>query len=336
MVPSNTPVVSVLLPCRNASASILPALDSLAAQTLANFEILVVDDGSTDHTAALLDTYARTEPRLRVIQGSGRGIVDALGIAAVQARAPTIARMDADDVCDPFRFEKQLAYLDAHPDVGLCGTLVEHFGEPAAAGRRRYMKWLNALQTPDEIAREIFVECPIPHPTFMMRREVLDAAGGYRDLGWPEDYDLVLRVARSGWRLGKVPEPLLKWRHTASRHSMTSPRYAPESFRALKRNHLMKTILARARSFYQWGAGEVGKLWLREWGCRAPIGVVDINPRKIGKRIHDLPVIAPEDLPPPGHAVTLVAVGAPGARDEIRAWFAPRGYIECRDFWFVA
>ncbi|MGI6461330.1 MAG: hypothetical protein ACOX5J_14790 [Candidatus Hydrogenedentales bacterium] len=80
----------------------------------------------------------------------------------------------------------------------------------------------------------------------------------------------------------------------------------------------------------------MGKVWLREWGHRQPDAVVDINPRKIGRKIHGVPVIAPDELPEPGTTFTLIAVGAPGARDEIRAWLKPRGYIELRDFLFVA
>ncbi len=94
-------------------------------------------------------------------------------------------------------------------------------------------------------------------------------------------------------------------------------------------------IIAFPSAFYQWGAGEVGKKWLREWQPK-PLAVVDINPRKIGRLIHDVPVIAPEELPPPGRAFVVIAVGAPGARNVIREWLTPRGYEEPRDFLFLA
>ena len=117
---------------------------------------------------------------------------------------------------------------------------------------------------------------------------------------------------------------------------MNDPRYAPEQFRALKRHYLGETYLKERTEFYQWGAGEVGKQWLREWGRRAPKAVVDINPRKIGRTIHGTRVIIPGELPAPGAGFTVVAVGAPGARDEIRAWFAERGYTELCDYLFLA
>jgi cellulose synthase/poly-beta-1,6-N-acetylglucosamine synthase-like glycosyltransferase len=244
--------------------------------------------------------------------------------------------MDADDIAEPTRLEKQIAYLESNPRVGLCGTHVSHVGDPPGLGRRRYFEWLNSLRSAADLERERYIECPIAHPTFMMRREAFDVAGGYQDNEWPEDYDLLLRIQRAGWKLGTVPEPLLQWRHSCGRLSMTDRRYAPEQFRAVKRHHLVETVLDDNRPFYQWGAGEVGKPWLREWGRHAPIAAVDINPRKIGKRIHGIPIVPPEELPPPGHATIFVAVGAPGARDDIRAWLNPRGYKEGSDYLFVA
>jgi len=104
----------------------------------------------------------------------------------------------------------------------------------------------------------------------------------------------------------------------------------------MKRRHVLPWIERTGKPMWQWGAGEVGKVWLREWESTRPAAVVDINPRKFGKRIHGYEVVEPDALPAPGQAVTVVAVGAPGARDEIRAWFGARGYVEARDYWFVA
>jgi hypothetical protein len=117
---------------------------------------------------------------------------------------------------------------------------------------------------------------------------------------------------------------------------MSDPRYGLDRFRALKRHYLFRSYLSDEKPFCQWGAGEVGKLWLREWGVRRPLAVVDVNPRKIGRSIHGVRVIEAADLPPPGESFVLVAVGAPGAREEIRAWLSPRGYRELEDYLFIA
>jgi FlaA1/EpsC-like NDP-sugar epimerase len=117
---------------------------------------------------------------------------------------------------------------------------------------------------------------------------------------------------------------------------MNDPRYDEGAFRALKRHYLGHFPARAGRPLYQWGAGEVGKRWLREWGESAPVGVVDINPRKIGRTIHGVRVIAPEELPSPAACFVVVMVGTPGARDEIRGRLQPRGFRECEDYLFLA
>ncbi|MBM3290538.1 MAG: glycosyl transferase, partial [Candidatus Hydrogenedentes bacterium] len=248
------------------------------------------------------------------------------------------ARMDADDVSYPTRFEKQLALMRGADRPALCGCLVRATGADLGEGGARYHTWIDSLVDHAAIDREIFVECPIAHPTFFVRRDAFLDVGGYEDHGWAEDYDLVLRLWRAGARFAKVPEILLDWRNAPARLSLTDPRYSLERFRALKQHYLEQTVLREpgTRPFVQWGAGEVGKRWLREWRAVRPVSVVDIHPRKVGTRIHGYRVIAPADLPPPSGVYLLIAVGAPGARDEIRAWLATRGFREIDDYRFIA
>ncbi|GMU92570.1 MAG: hypothetical protein AMXMBFR4_16280 [Candidatus Hydrogenedentota bacterium] len=330
------------MPFRNAAATLRPAIESIRSQTFKNWELLLFDDGSDDESPAIADACATGDARIRVIRSTYVGIVSALQKACATARAPLIARMDADDVAHPSRFEKQAARMQADGSIALCGCHIQWIGPTPGAGQRRYASWINALENHDDIVRELFVECPIAHPTFMMRRDQLEHVGGYIDRGWPEDYDLVMRLWMAGCRFGKVPEVLLDWRIADTRLSMTDPRYALSRFRALKRHYLRRAYWGRnvgaewGKRFFQWGAGEVGKLWLREWESERPEAVVDINPRKIGRRIHGVPVISPDLLPAPREVFVAVTVGAPGARDEIRGWLNPRGYAETVDYLFLA
>ena len=309
---------------------------SVLGQTEPDFELLLWDDGSTDATREKLREFAQDDSRCRVVGTDSVGLVEALRRLGKAASGRFLTRMDADDVCLPMRFERQAAFLDANQDMGLCGCLHETFGGGIGSGRVRYDAWMNALVQPEAVRRELFVECPVAHPSFMLPADTYRAVGGYRDHGWPEDYDLVMRVAASGAEIGKVSEVLLRWRRHSGQTSMTHERYSEERFRALKRHYLPKFYGAKLDRLYQWGAGQVGKRWLREWTDPKPRAVVDIHPRKVGTRIHAYPVIAPEELPAPGEAFTVVTVGAPGARDDIREWFTPRGYAEGRDYVFLA
>ncbi len=331
-----TPPVSVLMPCYNAAERLSESIQSIRDQTFTDWELLVVDDGSTDRTLEVARRHAEQDPRVRVIASEHVGIVRALQQASVEARGTFFARMDADDVALPERFERQLALMADHPEVALCGTGVEMTGPGVGEGRLRYQAWLNRMVDHDTIVRELFVECPVAHPAFLMRRADFDEVGGYRDPGWAEDYDLCMRLFLAGKRLGNVPDRLLEWRNSDDRLSMRDARYGLDRFRALKRHYLFRSYLGGNRRFYQWGAGEVGKVWLREWEEAKPELVIDINPRKIGQTIHGVPVVAPEEVPEPEELFGIVAVGAPGARDEIRACYAPLGHEETRDFLFVA
>lgn len=334
----NAPVISVLMPVRNAATTLGQAVDSLIQQHCTDWELIAINDGSTDATPEILNILAASDRRIRVFHQPHRGIVAALQAASAQARGHFIARMDADDISLPGRFTEQLKLFERIPRLALCGTRVRMIGTCPGSGYRRYETWLNSLTSPGDHARECFVECPIAHPTFMMPRAWFETVGGYRECPWPEDYDLLLRVRKAGGNIAKSDAVLFEWHDHPRRLSRTDPRYGPEAFRRIKRHYLPRTSLP----VYQWGAGEVGKAWLREWRKDAenptilPKAVVDINPRKIGRRIHGFPVIAPDDLPPPGSCMILIAVGAPGARDEIRAWLNPRGYRETVDHLFLA
>lgn len=336
MPPRAKPAVSVILPFYNAAQSLDRAIASIHRQTFQDWEMIALDDGSTDASADIAGRWTGRDRRIRVVHAPHGGVVAALQRACAEARAPFLARMDADDVSAPERLQRQIAYMADRPGIAICGAWVRMTGSGIRSGRHRYESWLNSLASPEDITRDLFIECPLAHPAFFLRRTAFDAVQGYRDPGWPEDYDLLFRFWRAGFGLGIVPEVLIDWHEAPGRLSMRDPRYAPEAFRVVKRHYFLESGLVHGRRFWQWGAGEVGKPWLREWTAPKPEAVIDINPRKIGRQIHGIPVAPPEALPPPGNVFIAVVVGAPGARAEIRDWLNPRGYTETRDYRFFA
>lgn len=324
------------MPVYNAAGTVETAIRSILRQTVHDFELIIYDDGSTDDSVACARAAAAGDKRVHIEAGPHVGIVEALQRGCALANGDYLARMDADDDMEPVRFERQLAYMASDPEIAICGTSVRMVGAHVGPGRRRYERWINRLTTHHAIMNELFVECPIPHPTFMMRRKVFETIGGYQERGWAEDYDCCMRAALAGYRFVKAPERLVHWRESPMRLSMNDERYSPSRFRALKRHYLFQIHPLAGRRLVQWGAGSVGKPWLREWNDPRPTAVVDINPRKIGEMIHRVPVVTPEELPAPEQGFIVVAVGTEGARDEIRSWMLPRGYQERKDFIFVA
>lgn len=318
---------------------------SVRAQTFTDFEVIAVDDGSTDETFARLYEWAQVDGRVRVLQVHGRGLIAALATGLAAARGELVARMDADDVAEPDRLEKQVALMDADPGLAACGTHVRYFPESAVRdGARRYERWLNSVTTPEEIRRDMFIECPVPHPTLMVRRNVMAGVGGYREMDWPEDYDLVLRIWAAGYRMSKVPEVLYHWREGPGRASRQDPRYHPDRFRDVKVHFLQRTLLAGGRDAVIWGAGPLGKTFARELaGAGTRIAAfVDVSPGRIGQEIHGAPVVAPEragefaGAGSPAQALVLAAVGQEGAREEIRAACRELGLVEGEDLVAIA
>ncbi|UCE88660.1 MAG: glycosyltransferase, partial [Pseudomonadota bacterium] len=245
------------MPVRNCGALLRSAADSIIAQTWPRWELIVVDDHSSDGSPERL---CGLDPRIRVVRNPGRGIVAALNAGAAAASGEFLARMDGDDIALPWRLEAQLALLGDAPDIGIAGGRVEIFGgaPQLAAGYRAYQRWINALVTPHDIAREIFIESPIPHPTAMLRRDVFDALGGYRDTPWAEDYDLWLRAFQAGVPMAKPREVVLRWRDAPARLSRTSARYSQHNFLRAKAHFLARTGL-RGREAVIWGAGPTGR-----------------------------------------------------------------------------
>ncbi|MHC4547568.1 MAG: glycosyltransferase family 2 protein [Planctomycetota bacterium] len=332
------PRVSVVIPVHNPGPYLGPALASVRNQTLRDFEALCLDDGCTDGSADVLARVARADPRFRILRPGRIGLVAAANLLAREARAPYHARFDADDAMHPRRLELQADFLDRHEDIAAVSCLVRHFPARAVrAGNRAYEAWLNGVLSPEEIARDIFVELPMANPSVMMRAGVFDRVGGYRDNGCPEDYDFWLRAWEAGVRCAKVPRVLHYWREHPHRVTRTHPRYSVEAFLRAKVEVLVRGPLAARRPFVVWGAGMMGRRLTRllARAGRPPLALLDIDPRKIGRRRRGRPILPPEAVRP-GSALVLGAVGARGARALIRARLRGWGLEETRDFWMVA
>jgi glycosyltransferase involved in cell wall biosynthesis len=327
-------LISVLLPARDASATLLDALAGILEQRNAPpFEVICVDDASVDATPDLLAAAARKDPRVRVVRGEGRGLVAALNLGLSHCRGGLIARMDADDLVHPDRLRLQADLLQRRPALGAAGSLVRCFPAPLSPGLFRLESWLNATVSEEQCRDGRFIEAPLVHPSATFRREALEA--GWQDHGWAEDWDLLLRMVERGWDLAKVPEVLLEWRDSAGRLTRTGTVYREEAMFRLRAHYLARGPL-RDRVFDIWGAGPTGKRLARELEAHGlrPRTFYDVDRRK--RIARGRPVRAESDLPEPGAGLMLCAVGAEGAREEIRAVLQTHKYREGRHFLFAA
>ena len=328
------PSVSILVPVRDEEPYLAEALASLSAQTFADFEAIVVDDGSTDGSRAIAERHAREDRRFRVAAQAPDGLVAALERARAEARAPLLARMDGDDVALPRRLEAQVEAVERE-GLDACGGRVEYFPRAAVRdGGRRYEAWINSLVTVEQARLDVFIECPLPHPALVVRSEAIEAVGGYRSCGWPEDYDLVLRLWARGARFRNVDELVLRWREHEGRYSRTDPAFAQEAFVRCKVHHFRATLLAGWKQVIVWGAGPVGKAFARELRRAGTVvaAFVDVDPRKIGHSVYGAPVVAVEEAPRFTTAFALGAVAGEEGRRNVRELAAAQGRRDGVDF----
>ncbi|WP_313436328.1 glycosyltransferase [Novosphingobium sp.] len=215
------PAISVAMSVYNGERFLPLAIESVLAQTFSDFELLILDDGSRDGSAQIIRHYAATDARIRPILRENRGLIASLNELLVEAQAPLVARMDADDICRPERFGRQVEFLTHHRDYGVVGTWSEDIGEHGEALVRSGAD--HPLTHEDMIVAIENGEQLICHPAVMFRREVVLAVGGYHAaFRHCEDLDLWLRLS-SVTRMGNIPERLLRYRRypdqVSARHS---------------------------------------------------------------------------------------------------------------------
>lgn len=204
------PAISVAMSVYNGERFLATAIESVLAQTFGDFEFLIVDDGSRDATPAILRDFQKADSRVRPVVRENRGLIASLNEMLAAARAPIIARMDADDICQPERFERQLAFLTAHPDHGVVGSWSEDIGEDGEPIFRTGAE--HPLTHEDVLCAIEAGRHVICHPAAMYRRDVVLSVGGYHAaFRHCEDYDLWLRLA-SVTKLANIPERLLRYR----------------------------------------------------------------------------------------------------------------------------
>ena len=331
-------MVSILLPFRNAASTVDAAIRSIVEQTFGDFELVLINNASRDECASIAHDWSRRDPRIRVIEEPTIGIAHALNTGLKHATAPLIARMDADDIAHSDRLARQVAYMEARPEIGVLGTRTRfETTVEKSSGMAWFVNWQNAILTSHEHYVKRFVDAPLAHPTVMFRRELVERFGGYSTGPLPEDHELWLRWMHHGVRFAKLPEELLTWSDHAQRLSRTHPNYSVDAF-----------FTTKAKWIAAW--------YKRKYSDERPIiiagtsGLCRDRAAKLeaeGLRIHaftdvrkrEVPGYAftPHDLlPGPGKALVISFISQRGTGDRIAEYLASRGLVEGEDFILAA
>lgn len=329
--------LSILLPFHNAAPTLEAAIASIAEQTFTGWELLLIDNASTDRGPAIAHQWAMQDQRIRVITEPTIGIARALNTALQHAQGRYIARMDADDVSHPDRLAKQVVYMEAHSEIGVLGTRTAFATTvEKSSGMAWFVRWQNAILSPHGHYVKRFVDAPLAHPTVMFRRELVEQYGAYNIGPLPEDHELWLRWMAAGVRFAKLPEELLIWNDHAQRLSRTHANYSVEAFFGTKAKWLAKWLHRKldGRPVIIAGTSNIcrERARLLEAEAIAISAFTDVKPREVP----GYAFIPHDALPPSGKAFIVSFISQRGTGDRIAEFLDSRSLVEGADFVLAA
>lgn len=282
-------LVSIIMPVKNTELYLHACIQSILQQSYRDWELLAIDDHSTDSSHAILASYAQTDSRVRVIRNEGIGVIDALCTGYKNAHGEYITRMDSDDINALHKYEHMVFQLKSHGKGYLALGQVKYFAEGGIGnGFQNYETWMNALITKGTCFDEVYRECVIPSPSWMLHRTDFEAIGGFNATQYPEDYDLCFRMYEK--RLKPIPcqELLLYWRDYPNRTTRVVSHYQGDALLKLKCHHFLAIDYMPEKSLILWGAGHRGKFMAKYLVEHAiPFTWVCNNENKIGHTIYN-------------------------------------------------
>jgi len=255
-------LISILMPVYNAENFLEECLESISCQTFKQWELLAVDDGSSDQSHFLLQKWARKDTRIKVFTQEKSGIIPALRLAYKHSNADLITRMDADDKMPIDKLEALYSAWKKEPEQLAIGK-VSYFSETALGeGYKRYAEWLNQNLDKKDPYAEIYRECIIASCAWLVDRKVFEACGGLNANRYPEDYDLSFRMYKNNLKLNVIPNIVHHWRDHPERSSRNDPNYLDNRFLELKLAYFINLEIDD-KDLILLGAGKKGK-WIAQ------------------------------------------------------------------------
>ena len=320
--PSKSPLVSILIPCKDAALYIDECISSILKQTYTHWELIIVDDHSTDQTPSTLQHWTQNQPNIKVIPNVGSGIINALRLAYSDSKGVFITRMDADDIMTPTKLSTMIRQLESAGPGEVATGKVKYFriDQPIGNGYLRYAEWLNSLSVRGTNFQDIYKECVIPSPCWMMYREDLDRIGAFDSDIYPEDYDLVLRMYQH--KLKVIPssdEILHLWRDHSTRASRNDDNYKDNRFLELKVKYFLKIDYNIEKTLVIWGAGTKAKLIAKRLiAAQVKFHWITDNEKKIGHDIYGVILSSTSQLAQLDKSQIILTVANPKEQEEIK------------------
>ena len=322
--------ISVIIPVKNEQEFLDECLESITTQSFEDWEAILVNDHSSDDTEDIIKRWASKHSRLTLIQNNGVGIIDALNTGISKSQGHYVTRMDADDIMPKNKLEILHKISEENPGTIATGNVKYLENEFLKDGFKRYAVWLNSLNESDSHFNEIYKECPIASPAWMMERKTFDAINGFNNLTYPEDFDFAFRCMKYGVSVKSTSELVHIWRDYPTRTSRTDIKYADNSFLDLKVARFLEISRDKTQPLQLWGAGKKGKkiaLLLND--ADIDFQWLTDNPNKIGHEVHGKILKNYREVV---NGQLIIGVSSILGKKEIKKYLADK--VEIERFWF--
>ncbi|MCB9197308.1 MAG: glycosyltransferase [Flavobacteriales bacterium] len=313
--------ISIITPFYNPGKFLEPCILSILDQTYQNWELILVNDQSTDESPKIAQHYSSIDSRIIYFHNTEKGLIQALKLAYNQSTGSFLTRMDADDLMTPKRLELMLQELTKHKEGFVCIGNVKYFSEAELGqGYIIYERWLNKLTNNRNNFSEIYRECTIPSPNFLIYRDDFDKIGAFEPDQYPEDYDLAFRMYQKRLKICSVPEITLYWRDHALRSTRTQEHYKSFNFIQLKVKYFLQIDRLSSKPLIIWGAGKKGKAIAKEFiKNQVEFLWITENPKKIGIQIYERSINHSDQISLHVESQIIIAVSNPEEQQEILA-----------------
>jgi len=325
------------MPVKNAEKFLVACLDSILKQDYTNWELIAVENNSTDNSWGMLKAYQDRDSRIKIYQHKEEGIIPALQRAYAASDGRLVSRMDADDLMMPDKLSAMVRILDQEGQGTIAVGQVQYFSEMGVGnGYLAYAEWLNALSVTSQNFLDIYKECVIPSPAWMMWRDDLESCQGFDSELYPEDYDLCFRMYAAGYKVMATEGIVHRWRDYPTRTSRIDSLYKDNRFLELKMQYFLQLDYAASKKLLLWGAGKKGKIIAKYlidhnipfvWLCN--------NKKKVGHKIYGVTLEQSDEhtlLDASTIVQLVIAVGSPVENRQIFVELEDRGFQKGKNY----
>ncbi|MDT8347198.1 MAG: glycosyltransferase family 2 protein [Flavobacteriaceae bacterium] len=329
-------MISILTPFKNTAQYLTECINSVLHQSYSNWEMLLVDDHSTDNSAQIAMEFAQKDSRIKVFQNTGSGIIPALQLAYAKSSGSKITRMDSDDLMPKQKLQLLNKTLEENGKNHIAVGKVKYFRTGGVSdGYLKYERWLNQLCIEENHYDEIFKECVIPSPNWLIHRDDLERADAFNPGTYPEDYDLCFRLYEKGIKIASCKSITHYWRDYSQRTSRTHEHYAQNYFLDLKLHYYLKLCYNPQKKLVLWGAGNKGKILAKllitkgvnfDWYCN--------NEQKIGHKIYNKTLYDIDTAKLSQLHQSIIAIGNPDVQQSIKSHLSKLDLQPSTDYFF--